>query len=94
VHIRAGFFPETVVGLEAERFAFVVLDVDKYQATLSGLDFFYPRLVRGGYCFLHDYNNEESERGVSRALGTFLKGKAELPIECADSWGSVIFRKI
>jgi O-methyltransferase len=93
VHIRPGFFPATAVGLEAERFALVLLDVDKHDATLAGLDFFYARLVRGGYCFLHDYNNDESERGVSRAAHAFLKGRAELLIECADNWGTAMFRK-
>jgi hypothetical protein len=47
--ILKGYFPETARGLENERFAFVMLDVDNYEASLAGLEFFYPRLNHGGY---------------------------------------------
>jgi len=94
VIFKAGSFPETARGLESERFAFVMIDVDKYVATLAGLDFFYPQVVRGGYVFLHDYNSPESEQGVSRAVGDFMKGRPEQLIEIPDVWGSVVFRKI
>jgi len=52
--IRKGFFPETVKGLESD-FAFVSLDADLYQPMLEGLKYFYPRLVKGGYIFVHDF---------------------------------------
>ncbi len=55
VIIRKGFFPDSLEGLE-ERFAFVSIDVDLEESTLSGLEYFYPRLSEGGYIFLHDYN--------------------------------------
>ena len=46
--VRKGYFPETAEGLE-ERIALVSLDVDLYKPTLSGLEYFYPRLAAGGY---------------------------------------------
>jgi O-methyltransferase len=52
--IRKGFFPETAKGLEND-FAFVSLDADLYQPMLEGLGYFYPRLTKGGYIFIHDY---------------------------------------
>jgi O-methyltransferase len=94
VIFRVGIFPETACGLESELFAFVLIDVDKYAPTLAGLNFFYPRMARGGYVFVHDYNSPESEYGVSRALGEFLKGYPEHVVEIPDVWGSVVFRKI
>lgn len=94
VNFRVGIFPETAVGLESEQFAFVLLDADKYEPTLAGLNFFYPRVPRGGYIFLHDYNSIESDRGVSRAAHEFLKRKPEQIIEIPDVWGSAVFRKI
>jgi len=94
VIFKAGAFPETACGLKSERFALALIDVDKYVSTLAGLNFFYPRVVRGGYIFLHDYNSPESEHGVSRAVGEFMKGRPELIIEIPDVWGSVVFRKI
>jgi len=93
VIFRVGTFPGTTLGMESERFAFVLLDADKYASTLAGLEFFYPRMTRGGYMFIHDYNSPESEHGVSRAVNEFLQGKPERVVEIPDIWGSVLFRK-
>ena len=93
VVFRVGTFPGTTLGMESERFAFVLLDADKYASTLAGLEFFYPRMTRGAYMFIHDYNSPESEHGVSRAVNEFLQGKPERVVEIPDIWGSVLFRK-
>lgn len=93
VHFRKGYFPDTAKGLEDEKFAFVHLDVDLYNPTLAGLEFFYPRMPRGGYIFVHDYNNPESNRGVSQAVELFFKDKIESVIELPDAGGSVVVRK-
>jgi O-methyltransferase len=91
---RVGYFPETAAGLEDEKFAFVMLDVDIYQASLDVFKFFYPRLVRGGYFFMHDFNSPESNRAVSRAAVEFMADKPEMLIEISDYFGSALFRKI
>lgn len=91
VLIREGFFPETAKGLEDERFAFVMLDGDRYDVTLAGLRFFMPRLAKGGYLFAHDFNNPESDRGVSRAFTDFF-GDSKPFVEIPDRWGSVVLR--
>jgi len=64
-----GFFPETAIGLE-DSFCFVSLDPDLYQPIYDGLIFFYPRLVRGGYIFIHDFNNE-GYKGARQAVVDF-----------------------
>ena len=94
VLFRPGYFPETAVGLEDERFAFVMLDVDIYKASQDVFRFFYPRMVRGGYFFMHDFNSPESERAVSRAAAEFMADKPELLIEMCDYFGSAVFRKL
>jgi len=91
---RQGFFPETAKGLEKDKFAFVVLDFDKYEPTVEALKFFYPRLSQGGYLFVHDYNSPESNWACSRALNEFLADKPEQSIAIPDAWGSALFRKI
>lgn len=48
VIFKKGYFPETTVGLEEERFIFVNLDFDLYNPTLAGLQFFFPRVISGG----------------------------------------------
>jgi O-methyltransferase len=94
VFFRVGYFPETAAGLEDERFAFVMLDADKYKPTRAGLEFFYPRLSPGGYAMIHDYNSPESDYAVSKAVDQFLADKPEQLIAVADSGGSALFRKL
>jgi O-methyltransferase len=91
---RKGYFPDTAVGLEDLRFCFVMLDADLYKPTLAGMEFFYSRMVPGGYIFAHDYTSHESDRAVSRALDGFLADKPEKLIELPDPWGSAVLRKI
>lgn len=70
--VRKGYFPDTAVGLEDERFAFVSLDTDLYKPILAGLEFFWPRLNPGGYIFVDDLRHPKL-RGVRRAVIEFCK---------------------
>jgi O-methyltransferase len=94
VIFRAGYFPQTAAGLEDERFALVMLDFDLYKSAIDAFSFFYPRLVKGAYFFMHDFNNPESNHGISRAANEFLMDKPERLVEISDEWGSALFRKI
>jgi O-methyltransferase len=55
--VKKGYFPETARDVD-EQFVFVSIDADLYEPIYQGLCFFYPRLVPGGYIFVHDYGNE------------------------------------
>jgi O-methyltransferase len=90
---RPGRVPETFAGLQGERFAFVLLDMDLHRPTLHALEFFYPRLSAGAYLMVHDYHNPESNWGCKRAVDEFMADKPEGVIELADMWGSVIVRR-
>ncbi len=93
--IRKGIFPMTTKGLESETFAFVYLDADLYKSTIEGLKFFYPRISKGGYLFIHDYHNpQESNAGVMRAVNEFMIDKIEKILEIPDVLGSIIIRKL
>ena len=92
--VKKGRVPETFTGLESERFAFVLLDMDIYKPTFSALEFFYPRLTIGGYLMVHDYHNEESNWACRRAVDEFMQDKPERIIEIADIWGSIVFRRL
>lgn len=94
IEFHVGFFPESAAPVMTKQFAFVMLDADCYASTLSGLEFFYPRTVPGGYIFLHDFNSPESDHGVSRAALHFLSDKVERIVEVADTWGSAFFRRV
>ncbi len=93
IYFRKGYFPESAIGLEYEWFAFVMLDVDLYAPTLSGMEFFYSRLSPGGYIFIHDYNSPESNRAVSKAINTFMADKREGIVCIPDACGSAIICK-
>jgi O-methyltransferase len=71
-----------------------MLDVDLYQPALDVFTFFYSRMSRGGYIFMHDYNSPESDRAIFRAAHEFLADKPEMLIEMPDYSGSALFRKI
>lgn len=55
VIIKKGYFPESLDGLE-EEFVFVSIDVDLEDSIYNSLVYFYLRLVKGGYLFIHEYN--------------------------------------
>ena len=91
---RPGRVPETFAGLETERFAFVLLDMDVYPPTQAALQFFYPRLSPGAYLMVHDYHNEESNWACRRAVDEFMADKPEGIVEIGDIWGSILFRRL
>lgn len=86
-----GFFPESAKGIEDD-FVFVSLDADLYDPILAGLVFFYPRLVRGGYIFVHDFNNA-GYKGTRRAVEEFCARQSIGFVPLPDSGGSVIIAK-
>lgn len=73
VIIKQGYFPDTTQGIE-ESFCFVSLDMDLYQPIKAGLEYFYPRLNRGGFIFIHDCNiGHVNYKGARKALLEFVE---------------------
>lgn len=90
--VRKGLFPETAQGID-KTFKFVSIDVDFEDSLYEGIKFFYPRLIKGGYIFIHDYN-EGRLKGVKAAVKRYEEefGKmAKIPI--ADKCGTLIITK-
>lgn len=69
--ICKGYFPETAEGLE-EKFAFVNIDVTLYKPVKAGLDFFWSRMVDGGYVLVRDYFANIYE-GPKKAVDEFAQ---------------------
>lgn len=80
VFFYKGLFPDTAAPAAHKKFSFVHLDVDLYKSTKSCLDFFYPRMNRGGVILSHDYL---SAAGVTKAFDEFFEKKAEPVIPLA-----------
>lgn len=89
--VRKGYFPESVSGLN-DIFSFVSIDVDLYKPMYDGLDYFYPRLARGGYIFVHDYNNSRYP-GVRVAVRNYCSKNDIGYFPLCDVSGSVILSK-
>jgi O-methyltransferase len=74
IRFYKGLFPQSAAGLADARFAFVHLDADLYESTKAGLEWFYPRLNKGGILICHDY---DTAAGVNRAFEEFFADKPE-----------------
>jgi predicted O-methyltransferase YrrM len=85
VILYKGYFPKTSTPIKKERFSFVHLDVDIYKSTLESLQFFYPRLNKGGIILSHDYYS-----GVKKAFDEFFKDKPEVIIPSAGTYCLVV----
>lgn len=67
---KVGYFPESASDVN-ESFAFVNLDVNLYSTTLAALEFFYPRMQKGGVILCHDYFSWDVDPGSSMAINEF-----------------------
>jgi O-methyltransferase len=79
--IHRGWFPETITDeLRDTRFCFVHIDGDFYETTRDAINFFWPRLVKGGIMVFDDWEWHACP-GVKRAL-----------IEAAETFGFTILQ--
>lgn len=89
--IKQGYFPDTTKGIEDE-FCLVSLDADLYKPIMAGLEYFYPRLVHGGYIFVHDYGNLAWD-GVKKAVREFCEKEKISYVPIMDRCSSIIITK-
>lgn len=89
--LKPGYFPESLDGLE-DQFCFVSLDPDLLQPALAGLRYFYTRLVKGGYIFLHDYNNDPYP-GIREAAKIFMQEQEIKAFPLPDWGGTLVIAK-
>lgn len=89
--VKEGYFPQTASGLEDD-FVFVSLDADLYDPIYAGLNYFYPRLVKGGYIFIHDYNND-CYKGAKQAVRQFCAENNLSFLPIPDTAGTAIIGK-
>lgn len=90
--IKQGFFPASLDGLDST-FAFVSLDVDFEDSIYAGLEYFYPRLTKGGYLFVHDYNSDLSgvEKAVDHYEEAYQVSLCKMPL--CDANGTLVVTK-
>jgi O-methyltransferase len=94
VRYVAGYFPETASQLPADnKYCLVHIDCDLYGPVLSALEYFYPRLVSGGFLIMHDYMSLSWD-GPVKAIDQFFADKPEFIVPIPDYAGTVVVRKI
>lgn len=82
-----GLFNQTSKKIRNKKFAFVHLDVDLFSSTKACLEFFYPRMIKGGILLTHDY---PFMPGVKKAFDDFFKDKKECVIKMVGNQGLVV----
>ena len=88
-----GYFPDTASQLPPHGdYCLVHIDCDLYLPIASALEYFYPRLVPGGYLIVHDYSSLHWN-GAEKAVDEFFADKPEPIIPLPDGAGSVAIRK-
>lgn len=90
--IKKGFFPETAEDVN-ERFAFVNIDADLSEPIYNGLCWFYPRLEKGGYIFVHDYNSKDWKGVKTGGVRKFAYEYGIPYFPLSDRCGSAVFMK-
>lgn len=94
VRFIKGYFPDSVKDRNDidDEFVFVSLDADLYQPIYEGLKYFYPKMVKGGYILIHDYNWGDFQ-GVRKAVDDYSKINDIHVVPVFDFGGSVIISK-
>jgi O-methyltransferase len=88
---KKGKFPDTAIDVE-DQFCFVSLDADLYLPIYEGLKFFYPSLVKKGYIFIHDFNNDQYT-GAREAVIQFCQEQNIGFTPIPDIGGTVVITK-
>lgn len=89
--VKKGYFPQSASDVE-DTFALVSLDTDLFEPIYNGLTFFYPRLSKGGYILVHDFNND-LYKGVRDAVVRFCTENGIGYVPIPDKAGSAIISK-
>ncbi len=88
-----GYFPESVTEeCKKEKYAFVSIDCDLYIPIKAGLEFFYPRLSKGGMIFIHDFSGCFFE-GARQAVDEYCKANCLTPVLLPDKAGTAVITK-
>lgn len=87
VYFYKGIFPRSAKKINKTKYAFVHLDVDLYRSTKESLEYFYPKMSKGGVIVSHDF---PSSVGVKQAFDEFMKGKPEIVIKLSGNQGLMI----
>lgn len=87
VYFYKGLFPKTIKSIKDIKFSLVNLDLDLYAPTKFALEFFYPRVNKGGILMSHDYSTINA---IKKVFDEFFKDKPETIIQTFGSQVMVV----
>ncbi|MEO7727658.1 MAG: TylF/MycF/NovP-related O-methyltransferase [Burkholderiales bacterium] len=90
VRFHRGFIPQVLAQLPDTRWAFVHVDVDLHEPTLASLEYFYPRMVKGGVILCDDYGSRLFP-GARKAWESYCENKS-IAFVTLDTGQSVIIK--
>jgi O-methyltransferase len=65
--VTKGFFPDSAIDMPDV--AFVHIDVDQYQCYVDCINYFSPRMVKGGVMWFDDYELKGAQMAVDELIG-------------------------
>lgn len=87
--LEKGWIPDSLAVARDEPFRLAHIDVDLHDPTKACLEFFYPRLVRGGILLLDDYGSAYCP-GARAATDEFFQGKPDRVVELVTGQAFVV----
>lgn len=87
IHYFPGIFPASAANVPEQTYSFAHFDVDLYEGTKGCLEYFYPRMIRGGIMVSHDYG---LLAGVEQAFQEFFADKPERIIDLPSTQCMVV----
>jgi O-methyltransferase len=91
IRFHRGYIPQVFSELSETNWAYVHLDVDLYEATLAGMQYFYPRMVKGGVMICDDYGAKLFP-GAHKAWDGYCK-EHNIPYVVLATGQSVLFKQ-
>jgi len=89
-----GYFPESLKEIDSVgELILVHVDCDLEKPIAAALDYFYPKIKKGGFLIMHDYSGL-SWPGAKHAINEFFKDKPEFVVPIPDKSGTCVIRKM
>jgi hypothetical protein len=88
-----GYFPESLNQIvDIDDLVLVHIDCDLEKPMMSALNYFYPRIRKGGFLIMHDHSSLYWP-GAQKAINEFFIDKKEYIIPIPDKSGTCVIRK-
>ena len=71
IDLYKGWIPEVFDKLNDEQYSYVNIDVDLYDPTKNSIEYFWPRLIKGGVLICDDYGSDKTP-GARKAMNDFF----------------------